>query len=70
MNDAVAEELNGFKINLDQEGIGIDQLQAFMNMDRPNALDYNFNQRATYNRTEGYNNRLKQHNKWLLKVNN
>jgi len=26
--------------------------------------------RVTYNRTEGYNNRLKQHNKWLLKVNN
>jgi len=70
MNKAVTEELNGFKINLDQEGIGRDQIQAFMNMDRANALDYNHNQRVTYNRTEGYNNRLKQHNKWLLKVNN
>tara|TARA_B110000211_G_scaffold233718_1_gene300722 strand:- start:2549 stop:4048 length:1500 start_codon:yes stop_codon:yes gene_type:complete len=70
MNKAVTEELNGFKINLDQEGIGRDQIQAFMNMDRANTLDYNHNQRVTYNRTEGYNNRLKQHNKWLLKVNN
>lgn len=70
MNKAVTEELNGFKINLDQEGIGRDQIQTFMNMDRANALDYNHNQRVTYNRTEGYNNRLKQHNKWLLKVNN
>ena len=70
MNKAVTEELNGFKINLDQEGIGRDQIQAFMNIDRANTLDYNHNQRVTYNRTEGYNNRLKQHNKWLLKVNN
>ena len=70
MNKAVTEELNGFKINLDQEGIGRDQIQAFMNMDRPNALDYNHNQRVTYNRTEGYNNRLKQHNGWLIKVSN
>jgi hypothetical protein len=57
-------------INVDQEGIGRDQIQAFMNMDRPNALDYIHNQRITYNRTEGYNKRLKQHNGWLLKVNN
>ena len=70
MNKAVTEELNGFKINLDQEGIGRDQIQAFMNIDRANTLDYNHNQRVTYNRTEGYNNRLKQHNKWLLKINN
>ena len=70
MNKAVTEELNGFKINLDQEGIGRDQIQAFMNMDRPNASDYNHNQRVTYNRTEGYNNRLKQHKGWLLKVSN
>ena len=41
-----------------------------MNMDRANTLDYNHNQRVTYNRTEGYNKRLKQHNKWLLKINN
>ena len=69
MNDAVAEELKGFKINIDQEGVGIDQLQAFKNMDRINALDYNHSNVPFYSRTEGYNNRLKQHNKWLLKVN-
>ena len=55
-------------INVDQEGVGSDQIQAFMNMDRANALDYNYNNVPSYNRTEGYNNRLKQHNKWLLKV--
>ena len=70
MNDAVTEELNGFKINIDQEGVGLDQIQAFRNMDRANASDHNYNQIVSYNRTEGYNNRLKQHNKWLVKVNN
>ena len=70
MNKVVAEELNGFKINLDQEGIGRDQIQASMNMDRANALDFNHNQRVTYERTEGYKERLKRHNQWLLKVNN
>ena len=70
MNDAVAEELNGFRINVDQEGVGSDQIQAFKNMDRANALDYNYNNVPSYNRAEGYNNRLKQHNGWLLKVNN
>ena len=70
MNKVVTEELNGYKINLDQEGIGRDQIQAFMNMDRANATDYNHNQRVTYIKTEGYNNRLKQHKGWLLKVNN
>ena len=70
MNEAVTEELNGFKINIDQEGVGLDQIQAFRNMDRANASDHNYNQIVSYNRTEGYNNRLKQHNKWLLKVDN
>lgn len=70
MNEAVTEELNGFKINIDQEGVGLDQIQAFRNMDRANASDHNYNQIVSYSRTEGYNNRLKQHNKWLLKVNN
>ena len=70
MNKVVTEELKGFKINLDQEGIGRDQIQAFRNMDRANASDHNYNQIVSYNRTEGYNNRLKQHNKWLLKVDN
>ena len=70
MNDAATEELNGFKINIDQEGVGLDQIQAFRNMDRANALDYSYNQTVSYNRTEGYNMRLKRHNEWLLKVNN
>ena len=70
MNEAVTEELNGFKINIDQEGVGLDQIQAFRNMDRANTSDHNYNQIVSYNRTEGYNNRLKQHNKWLLEVNN
>jgi len=70
MNEVVTEELNGFKINIDQEGVGLDQIQTFKNMDRANALDYSYETIPSYNRTEGYNNRLKRHNKWLLKVNN
>jgi hypothetical protein len=65
MNDAVAEELNGFKINVDQEGIGFDQIQTFKNLDRANALDYDYNQIVSYNKTEGYQERLKRHNQWL-----
>jgi hypothetical protein len=34
MNQATLEELNGYKINIDQDGIGLDQLQAFRNLDR------------------------------------
>ena len=68
MNKVVAEELNGFKINLDQEGIGRDQIQAFKNMDRANALDYNYNSVPSYNRTEGYIKRLNIHDEWLLSV--
>jgi hypothetical protein len=69
MNDAVAEELNGFKINVDQEGIGRDQVQAFKNMDRANTLDYSYEAIPSYKRTEGYNKRLKRHNEWLLTKN-
>jgi hypothetical protein len=68
MNDAVAEELNGFRINVDQEGVGSDQIQAFKNMDRANALDYNYNNVPSYNRTEGYIKRLNIHEEWLLSV--
>ena len=70
MNEAVTEELNGFKINIEQEGVGLDQIQAFRNMDRANASDYSYDAIPSYDRTKGYNNRLKRHNKWLLKVNN
>ena len=67
MNDAVTEELNGFNIKIEQEGVGIDQVQAFKNADRTNTLDYSYEAIPSYNRTEGYNNRLKRHNKWLMK---
>ena len=66
MNKVVMEELNGYKINIDQDGVGIDQIQAFQNMDRANALDYDYNSIPSYERTEGYKKRLKQHNAWLL----
>ena len=39
MNKVVTEELTGFRIKIDQEGIGSDQVQAFKNMDRSNSLD-------------------------------
>lgn len=68
MNKAVAEELNDFKINIDQEGISRDQIQTFKNMDRANALDYDFKDITSYQRTVGYKARLKRHNKWLLRI--
>ena len=70
MHQVVAEELNGFKINIDQEGTGRDQIQAFQNMDRNNQLDYRLSGIPCYNRTEGYKERLKRHNQWLLKKDN
>ena len=69
MNKVVAEELNGFKINIDQEEVGIDQVQAFKNQDRANALDYNYDKVPSYERTEGFKKRNKRHNEWLNKVN-
>ena len=68
MNKVVTEELNGYKINIDQEGVGLDQIQAFQNMDKANASDYNHNSIPSYERTEGYRKRLNQHNEWLLKT--
>ena len=69
MNEVVTEELNGFKINIDQEEVGIDQVQAFKNQDRANALDYNYDKVPSYERTEGFKKRNKRHNEWLNKVN-
>ena len=68
MNKVVMEELNGYKINIDQEGVGSDQIQAFQNMDRANDLDYNHNRTPSYERAEGYKERLKQHNDWRLRM--
>ena len=68
MNKVVAEELNGFKINIKQEGIGSDQVQAFKNQDRANALDYNYDNVPSYKRTEGFKKRYKRHKEWLKKV--
>ena len=68
MNKVVAEELNGFKINIDQELIGSDQVQAFKNQDRANALDYNYDNVPSYKRTEGFRKRNKRHKEWLKKV--
>ena len=68
MNKVVREELKGYKINIDQEGVGLDQIRAFQNMDRANSLDYNHKSIPSNERTEGYRKRLKQHNEWLLKM--
>ena len=68
MNKVVAEELNGFKINIDQEGVGIDQVQAFKNQDRANALDYNYDNVPSYEITEGFKKRYKRHKEWVKKV--
>jgi hypothetical protein len=68
MMKTVAEELDGLEINIDQEGVGRDQIQAFKNMDRANALDYNFKDVTSYKRTVGYIARLERHNKWMLMI--
>ena len=68
MNKVVTEELNGFKINIEQEGIGEDQIQAFRNMDRAHALDYKYKSITACNRTKGFEDRVKVHKKWLLQV--
>ena len=68
MNKVVEEELNGFKINIDQELIGSDQVQAFKNQDRANASDYNYDKVPSYKRTEGFRKRNKRHKEWLKKV--
>jgi len=68
MNKVVAEELNGFKINIKQEGIGSDQVQAFRNQDRANASDYNYDNVPSYEITEGFKKRYKRHKEWLKKV--
>ena len=68
MNKVVAEELNGFKINIDQEGEGSDQVQAFKKQDRANASDYNYDNVPSYEITEGFRKRNKRHKEWLKKV--
>jgi len=68
MNEVVTEELKGFKINIKQEGIGSDQVQAFKNQDRANALDYSYDNVPSYKRTEGFKKRYKRHKEWLKKV--
>ena len=68
MMKAIAEELDGLEINIDQEGVGRDQIQAFKNMDRANALNYDFRDVTSYERTEGYKARLERHNEWLLRI--
>ena len=68
MNEVVKEELNGFRINIDQEGVGIDQVQTFINQDRANALDYKYDNVPSYERTEGFKKRNKRHKEWLNNV--
>ena len=68
MNKVVTEELNGLKINIEQELIGSDQVQAFKNQDRANALDYNYDNVPSYEITEGFKKRNKRHKEWLKKV--
>ena len=69
MNKVVTEELNGFKINIVQEGVGVDQIQAFRNQDRANALDYSYDNVPSYESTEGFKKRNRRHKEWLNKVN-
>lgn len=65
MNIAVAEELNGFEINIDQEGVGIDQIRTFQNMDRSSNYYDMYQQIPSFERTEEYNRRLRQFTEYL-----
>ena len=69
MKDMVTKELNGFEINIDQQGVGLDQIQAFKNQDRANALDYKYENIPSYKRTKGFIERNKRHNEWLNRMN-
>ena len=69
MKDMVTKELNGFEINIDQQGVGLDQIQAFKNQDRANALDYKYENIPSYKRTKGFIERNKRHNEWLDRMN-
>ena len=40
MRKTVTEELDSLEINMDQEGVGREEIQALQNMDRANALNY------------------------------
>ena len=64
---ALAEsgDIEGLKVNIDQDGAGIDQIQAFRNMDRSNANDYRYDSIRTYDRCNGYLNRMNIYNEWL-----
>ena len=55
----------GFKVNIKQDGVGIDQIQAFRNMDRCNVNDYKYDSIRTYKAIKGYTLRMKEHNQWL-----
>tara|TARA_S200000501_G_C20559653_1_gene628194 strand:+ start:513 stop:725 length:213 start_codon:yes stop_codon:yes gene_type:complete len=65
MNDAISEELNGLKVNIKQDGVAIDQIQTFRNMDRSNVNDCKYDSIRTYKATKGYTLRMKEHNQWL-----
>ena len=69
MNDFISEELNGLKIEVVQDGLGIDQVQAFRNQDKSNAEDYKFSSIRTYKRTKAYKTRVKEHKAWLQEYN-
>jgi len=66
MKQAISDELGGFKVAIKQEGIGIDQIQAFINMDR-----YNFDALSPYKsvksskRSSGYELRKEKFYEWL-----
>jgi hypothetical protein len=70
MTNVVKEQLNGFKINIEQEGIGVDQIRAFRNMDRANAHHYDYSSVTSYERTTGYIKRNNKHKEWLLTLDN
>ena len=68
MNEAVREALGGFEINIDQEGIGFDQIQSFRNMDRANMSSYEFGALKNLDRTNGYMERKFEHDKWIKTI--
>ncbi len=68
MNKAVREALGGFEINIDQEGIGFDQIQSFRNMDRANIGSYEFGALKNLDRTNGYMERKFEHDKWIKTI--
>ena len=66
MNQAIEKHLYGFKINIDQDGVGIDQYRHSASQERWALSTHELlNQIPNPKRSKGYTKRLERHQQWL-----